>query len=377
VVCTPRTYKIVVIPGDGIGREVTPEAVKALKACEEAVSGLNFEFIEFEAGAMYYLKNLKEEYPPELLPTCRESHGIIFGAVGWQDARWPDGTYAGAKLIFDLRFGLDLYANVRPCKLYPNVPTPIKKGPGEVDMVIIRENTEDLYQGIGGRLNRGGESELAIDVRVLTKKGCERVIKYAFELARSRPRGAPLDGKKRVTCIDKSNVLKGCVFWREIFNKVAEGYPDIERDYAYVDAWTQWAIRRPEWYNVCVTSNMFGDIITDLAAAIQGGLGIAPSLQVGDRLAMAEPVHGSAPKYYGKKVTNPMAAILSVMLLMDFFHQKYGDKAAAEAAARIEAAVVEVLKERKVLTYDLGGSAHTDEVGDEIARKIRTAQVSA
>ncbi|RLF10853.1 MAG: isocitrate/isopropylmalate dehydrogenase family protein, partial [Thermoprotei archaeon] len=149
-----------------------------------------------------------------------------------------------------------------------------------------------------------------------------------------------------------------------------------ERDYAYIDAWTQWAVRRPEWYNVCVVSNMFGDIITDLAAAIQGGLGLAPSLQVGDQLAMAEPVHGSAPKYYGKNVTNPMACILSAMWLMKYFHQRYGDKAAAEAAARIEAAVVEVLTERKVLTYDLGGSAHTDEVGDEIAKKIKTVQVS-
>ncbi|TDA34888.1 isocitrate/isopropylmalate dehydrogenase family protein [Candidatus Nezhaarchaeota archaeon WYZ-LMO8] len=372
----PSKYKIVVVPGDGIGREVTPEAVKVLKACEEVITGLNFEFIEFEAGAMYYLKNLKEEYPPELLPTCRESHGIIFGAVGWQDARWPDGTYAGAKLIFDVRFGLDLYANVRPCRLYPNVPTPIKKEPKDVNMVIIRENTECLYQGIGGRLNRGGESELAIDVRVLTRKGCERVIRYAFELARSLPHGAPVDGKKRVTCIDKSNVLKGCVFWREVFNKVGQEYPDIEKDYAYVDAWTQWAIRRPEWYNVCVTSNMFGDIITDLAAAIQGGLGLAPSIQVGDKLAMAEPVHGSAPKYYGKRVANPLASILSVMWLMRYFQTKYQDKAAAEAATRIETAVIELLEEGKVLPRDLGGSARTDEVGDEIARKVKGIQVT-
>jgi 3-isopropylmalate dehydrogenase len=212
--------------------------------------------------------------------------------------------------------------------------------------------------------------EVAIDVKIVTRKGSERVARQAFEICRSRDRGAPADGKKRVTCVDKSTVLSSCALFRKVFDEVAEGYPEIERDYALIDAWTQWAIRRPEYYDVIVTSNMFGDIITDMMAPVQGGLGTAPSAEVGDRHGMFRPIHGSAPKYYGQFVVNPIATILSAGMLMDWLGDRHNDPHAKEAADRIERAVDLNLKEGKVMTYDLGGSSKTYEVGDDISKKI-------
>jgi len=212
---------------------------------------------------------------------------------------------------------------------------------------------------------------VAIDVKIVTRRGSERIIKYAFDLCRTRDRGAPLDGKKRVTCVDKSTVLKSCALFREVYNEVAEGYPEIEKDYALVDAWVQWAIRRPEYYDVVVTTNMFGDIISDLTSPFQGGLGVAPSAEIGDKHGMFRPIHGSAPKYYGKNVANPIATILSAKMLLDWLAQRHDDKSAKEAAERIDKAVDLTLGEGKVITKDLGGSSKTSEVGDEIAKKIR------
>jgi 3-isopropylmalate dehydrogenase len=222
-----------------------------------------------------------------------------------------------------------------------------------------------------GVLTRAEVAEVAIDVKIVTRKGSEKIIKYAFELCRKRGKGAPLDGKLRVTCVDKSTVLKSCALFREVYNEVAEGYPDIEKDYALIDAWTQWAIRRPEYYDIVVTTNLFGDIITDMTAPIQGGLGLAPSAEVGDEHGMFRPIHGSAPKYRSKYVINPIATILSAKMLMDWLADKHDDKSAEEAANRIEKAVDLTLKEGKVLPRDLGGSSKTNEVGDEIAKKIR------
>ena len=213
---------------------------------------------------------------------------------------------------------------------------------------------------------------MAIDVKIVTRKGSERIIKYAFDLCRTRNKGAPVDGKKRVTCVDKSTVLKSCALFREVFDEIAEDYPDIEKDYALIDAWAQWAIRQPEYYDVVVTTNMFGDIISDLTSPFQGGLGVAPSAEVGDRYGMFRPIHGSAPKYYGKNVANPIATILSAKMLLDWLSQMHNDKAAKEAADRIDKAVDMLLEEGKVLPRDLGGDAKTTEVGEEIAKKIRS-----
>jgi 3-isopropylmalate dehydrogenase len=247
----------------------------------------------------------------------------------------------------------------------------VGKKPGDIDLVVVREGTEDLYTPIRGVLERAEKKEVAIDVKIVTRKGSERIIKYAFDLCRTRDRGAPLDGKKRVTCVDKSTVLKSCALFREVYNEVAEGYPEIEKDYALVDAWAQWAIRRPEYYNVVVTTNMFGDIISDLTSPFQGGLGVAPSAEIGDKHGMFRPIHGSAPKYYGKNVANPIATILSAKMLLDWLAQVHDDKSAKEAADRIDKAVDLTLGEGKVITKDLGGSSKTSEVGDEIAKKVR------
>jgi len=363
----PRKYKIVVLPGDGVSREVIPEAVKVLKAAQEVVTGLNLDFIEFECGFEYYKKTGKP-WLPEAYETCKESDAILYGAMGLPGVEGLEDIVYAHRV---LRPNLDLYANVRPVKLRENVNCPLAgKKPGDIDFVIVRENSEDLYAPMRGALTRAGVTEVAIDVKIATRKGAERLIKYAFEVCRKRGKGAPINGKLRVTCVDKSTVLRSCALFREVYNEVAEDYPDIERDYALIDAWTQWAIRRPEHYDVVVTTNLFGDIITDMTATFQGGLGMAPSAEVGDRYGMFRPIHGSAPKHYGKRVANPIAAILSAKMMLEWLADKHGDKSAKEAANRIEKAVDLTLKERKVLPSDLGGSSRTDEVGDKITKKI-------
>lgn len=363
-----RKYKIAVLPGDGVGREVVPEAVKALKAAQETVTGLELDFAEFECGFEYYQKT-GVPWPPEAYQACRESDAILYGAVGLPGVEGLEHiVYVHRKLRLDL----DLYANVRPVKLRENVKCPLAgKKPGVIDFVIVRENTEGLYTPMRGILTRGEAAEVAVDVKIVTRKGSERIVKYAFELCRKRGKGAPMDGRLRVTCVDKSTVLRSCALFREVYNEVAENHPDIEKDYALIDAWTQWAIRHPERYNVVVTTNLFGDIITDMMAAIQGGLGMAPSAEVGDRYGMFRPIHGSAPKYYGQHVINPMATILSAKMLMEWLADRHNDQSAREAANRIEKAVDQTLKAGRVLTQDLGGTSRTHEVGDEIAKKIR------
>jgi 3-isopropylmalate dehydrogenase len=362
-----RKYQIVVLRGDGVGREVIPEAVKALKAAEEVVTGLELDFVEFDCGFEYY-KETGEPWSPQAYETCKESDAILYGAVGLPGVEGLEHIVYVHRM---LRQNLDLYANVRPVKLRENVSCPlVGKKPGDIDFVIVRENTEDLYAPMRGVLTRAEVAEIAIDVKIVTRKGAKRIIKYAFELCRKRGKGAPLDRKLRVTCVDKSTVLKSCALFREVYNEVAEGYSGIEKDYALVDAWTQWAIRRPEYYDVVVTTNLFGDILSDMTAPIQGGLGLAPSAELGDEHGMFRPIHGSAPKYRGKYVANPIATILSAKMLMDWLADKYDDNSAREAANRIEKAVDLTLKEGKVLPRDLGGSSKTNEVGDEIAKKM-------
>jgi 3-isopropylmalate dehydrogenase len=366
----PKKYDIVVLLGDGISQEVIPEAVKALKTTQEVVNGLSLNFIEFECGFEYY-KKTKEPWPPQAYQACKDSDAILYGAVGMPGVAGLEHIVYVHRL---LRQNLDLYANIRPVKLRANVPCPlVGKKPGDIDLVIVRENTEDLYTPIRGALKRAEETEVAIDVKIVTRKGAERIIKYAFNLCRTRGRGAPLDGRQRVTCVDKSTVLKSCALFREVYNEVAESYQEIEKDYALVDAWTQWVIRRPEYYDVVVTTNMFGDIISDLTSPLQGGLGIASSAEVGDKHGMFRPIHGSAPKYAGMNVANPIATIMSAKMLLDWLAQRHNDKSAKVAADRIENAVDLILEEGKTLPQDLGGNSKTKEVGDEIAKKILTS----
>lgn len=375
---TKRQYTVALLPGDGVGPEVLAEGRKVLDAAAEAYN-LNLQYGEYECGGQYFLQTGKE-WEPEAFPFCRnEADAILLGAVGWPGANLPDGNIAGAGIVFGLRFGLDLYANVRPTKLYPGVPHKISDQftqvwkPENVDFVIIRENTEGLYTPARGALTRGGVTEVAIDNNVITRKGSERVVKFAFDLSKRRGRGAPKDGKTRVTCIDKSNVLRGSQLFREVYEQVAAGYPEVARDYAYIDAFTQWVVRNPEFYDVGVTTNMMGDIATDLAAVLQGGMGMAASGNIGDRHAMFEPIHGSAPKHAGQGVANPVASVLAVHMMLDWLSTRHDDRKLAEASKGVERAVAQVMAEGKALTYDLGGSAKTSEVGDAIARAILKA----
>src|SRR5881296_3006439 len=372
-IAAAMALKIVLLAGDGTGPEVMREAVKVLKAIQDSF-GLSFETIPFPAGGQYYL-DTGAEWPDGAFESCKSADAILLGAVGLPEATLPNGEVAGVGVVFGLRFGLDLYANVRPTKLYPNVRHKVHDGfkqvwePGKVDFVIVRENTEGLYTPARGFLSRGGIDELAVDSRIITRKGAERVIRFAFELSKQRS-GAPADRTRRVTCVDKSNVTAGCKLFRRIYDEVAAGYPDIRRDYAYIDAFQQWLIRSPEGYDVAVTSNVFGDIATDLAAVLQGGMGMAAGGNIGDAHAMFEPIHGSAPKHAGRDEVNPIAMILAVQMMADWLGRRKKDKALREAAVSVEAAVERHLREGKALTYDLGGKARCSEVGSAIAAAI-------
>jgi isocitrate/isopropylmalate dehydrogenase len=368
-------YEIALFPGDGTGPEVLREGRKILDALGEG-DAAPWHLSEFPGGGQYYLKTGRE-WEPEAEAASRSADAILLGAVGWPGATLPNGDIAGRALVLGLREGLDLFANVRPCRLYPGVLHRISGtyrevwSPQYVDMVIVRENTEDLYTPARGRLRRGGETEVAVDTRIITRKGSERVIRYAFELARARPRGAPSDGVKRVTCIDKSNVMEGCRFFRETFDRVAHDYPEIERDYAYVDAFTQWLVRNPERYNVAVTTNMMGDIVTDLASVLQGGMGFASGGNIGTEHAMFEPVHGSAPKYAGKNQVNPFATFFAVEQMLRWLGDRHHDPRLIRQADRLERALATALVHGGSGTYDQGGTASTSAAGDRVAGTIR------
>lgn len=367
-------YKLVLLPGDGTGPEVMREAEKVLDAVQDAF-GVSFDRVSIPCGGQYYL-DTGAEWPEGSFESCKAADAILLGAVGIPEAFLPSGEIAGAGVLFGLRFGLDLYANVRPTKLYPNVRHKVHDAfkqvwePGKVDLVIVRENTEGLYTPTRGYLDRGGTKELAVDSRVITRKGAERVIRFAFELSRTR-KGSPADGKRRVTCVDKSNVTAGCKLFRAVYDEVAGRYPDVARDYAYIDAFQQWLVRTPEVYDVAVTSNMFGDIATDLAAVLQGGMGMAAGGNIGDEHGLFEPVHGSAPRHAGKDVVNPTAMILATQMMLEWLGRRKGASTLQEAAAALERAVGIVLREGKALTYDLGGSAKCSEAGSAVADALR------
>jgi isocitrate/isopropylmalate dehydrogenase len=371
-------HKVYLLPGDGVGPEVVREGVKVMKAAQAAF-GISLEFIEVPGGALYYKEHGKD-WPDGSFERLRDdSDAVLLGAVGWPGVTKPDGALAGGSLVLGVRFGLDLYANVRPTKLYPGVRHKIHDQfkqvwePGQVDFVIVRENTEDLYSNTHGHLTRGGVTEVATDVRLITRKGSERVVRFAFELSKKR-NGAVSDGKRRVTCVDKSNVMRGCQLFRQVYDEVAAGYGGIDRDYAYIDAFQQWLIRQPEFFDVAVTSNMMGDICTDLAAVLQGGMGMASSGNIGERHAMFEPIHGSAPKHAGQDKVNPMATALAVAQLFEWLAARKHDSACAEAARAVERAVAGVLEEGKTLTYDLGGAAKCSDVGTAIAQRVKHAK---
>ena len=368
-------YEIAIFPGDGTGPEVVREGEKILAALAEG-GPAPWHLTTYRGGGQYYLASGRE-WDPEGAAAARTSDAVLVGAVGWPGATLPNGDLAGRALILGLRENLDLFANVRPCKLYPGVLHRVSGeyrtvwAPRNVDLVIVRENTEGLYTPAHGRLRRAEETEVAVDTRIITRKGAERVIRFAFELARQRSHGAPEDNRKRLTCVDKSNVLEGCRFFRETFDRIGEEYSDIERDYAYVDAFTQWLVRNPEHYDVVVATNMMGDIITDLAAVLQGGMGFAAGGNIGAAHAMFEPVHGSAPKYAGKNQVNPFATFFAVEQMLRWLGERHGDRRLIDQAGRLDASIAGVLADGSARTYDQGGTMSTSGAGDRVAAAIR------
>ncbi len=364
-----RKHKIAVIPGDGIGPETIREGVKVLEAVGKKMGDITFEFSYFPWGCEYYLEN-GQMMPEDGLEKLEKFEAIYLGAIG--DPRVPDHISL-RELLLKIRFSFDQYINLRPIKLLEGVPCPLKnKGPEDIDFVVVRENSEGFYTGIGGRYKKGipehnelakikktfaDSEEIVTQVGVFSSKGVERVIRYSFELAKRR--------RGHLTCCTKSNALNySMVYWDEVFRKVAKEYPDIKTDFAFVDAICMWFVKNPEFFDVIVAPNLFGDIITDLGAMIQGGMGLAPGGNISpEGISMFEPIHGSAPKYTGKNVVNPIATIWVGQMMLE----ELGEK---KAASMIMQAVKRVLKEGKVRTKDLGGTSATSEVGDAIVETI-------
>jgi 3-isopropylmalate dehydrogenase len=357
-------YRIATIEGDGIGPEVTEAALAVLRrACGSDL----LDFAMLPGGAGHYERS-GEVLPEETFAACRDMDAILHGAAGLPGVTYPDGTEVGNDLHLRLRFRLDLYANMRPVKLLRGVRSPLAGvAPGGIDYVIVRENTEGLYASRGaGVLLRG---EMASDTLVVTRKGTERVARFAFDLAAKR-KGAPGDGRRRVTVCDKANILRTYAFFRAVCTEVAAGYPDIALDYAYADAITVHLLKRPEFYDVIVAENMFGDIISDLGAATVGGMGIAPSGEIGDGHGLFQGAHGSAPDIAGQGIASPLATVLSGSLMLRWLADRHGDPTLTDAAARIEAAVDTVLAEGRAVPRDQGGTASCIEVTEAICRAM-------
>ena len=381
-------YNITLLPGDGTGNEVVSEAKKVLDAIQDN-SNIGFDFTAIECGGLHYKEHGKE-WAEGSFEICRdESDAILLGAIGWPGVRRKNGDLAGGEVVLGLRAGLELYANVRPIKLYEGVSHKVhgkftKVWDSEkVDLLILRENTEGLYYNTLQRSVKRikGESfreypvidfpelgdEVAWDPRPISRKGTERVVRRAFDYATKRD--TSLENKK-VTCVDKSNVTKGCQLFRSVFDEISQEFPSISTTHAYVDAFAMWMVRNPEDFDVVVSPNLFGDIITDLGSVLQGGMGMAASGNIGDSHGLFEPVHGSSPKYTGMNKVNPIAAINSAQMMLEWIGNTKGDSDATKAAKILSQCVGEHISTDAILTYDLGGSATTSQVGDAIANRV-------
>jgi 3-isopropylmalate dehydrogenase len=370
-------YKIPVIPGDGIGPEIIDEGKKVIDAAGE-VYGFDVEWIEYPHGADHYL-NTGELISEESLKELNTYDVIFLGSIG--DPRIEPGVLEKG-ILLSARFYFDQYINLRPVKLLEGVWCPLKnKTPEDIDFTVVRENTEDFYIGIGGRAGKGeskavlevarslynvkfgldiesDSEEIGYQIGMISKEGTQRVIRYAFDMSMQKG--------KHVSSVDKANVLSDIYgFWREEFNSISGEYPDVTTDFNFVDAITMWFVKNPEFFDVVVSPNMFGDIITDLGAMVQGGLGLAPGGNINPHgTSMFEPIHGSAPKYKDMNRANPIATIWAGAMLVE----QLGEKEAGDA---IVSAIEQDIKEAKVLTKDMGGSSGTSDIGDEIARIIR------
>ena len=351
------TYRMACIPGDGVGPEVIAEGVKALNAIAELDGGFRFEWTTFPWGCEYYLRHGKM-MDDDGMARLRDFDAIYLGAVGMPGV--PDHVSLWG-LLLTIRKGFDQYVNLRPVKLLRGAPCPLKGvGPGGIDMTFVRENSEGEYAGSGAWLYRDQPNEVVIQNGVFSRAGCERIIRYAYELARREG--------KTLTSVSKGNALNySMVFWDQIFAEVGREYPDVRTSSCLVDAASMFMVRDPKRFEVVVTSNLFGDILTDLGAAITGGMGLAAGANINPERkypSMFEPIHGSAPDIAGKGIANPLASIWSAAQILDFFGQPAWGQ-------RVLSAMEDLLTEKRVLTPDIGGTASTGEVGDEMVRLLR------
>jgi len=347
---TVKTFQIAVLPGDGIGPDVTAAAVRVLRAVEKSLDGVQFELAEHSVGAAEYLRS-GNPLPDAAYEACRTSDAVLLGAMGLPDVRWPDGKELTPQI--DLRERLDLYAGLRPIRLLHAEDSPLKGyGAGDIDFVIVRENCEGLFSA---RLSEADPASGEVrDTLRITRHGAERICRSAFELARTR--------RRKCTLVDKANVLPSMVFFRSIFDEVARNYPDVEASRVYVDAMSLFLVQRPQAFDVLVTENMYGDILSDLAAGLIGGMGMAPSADIGDGCAVFQPSHGTAPDIAGKDIANPVATILSAAMMLDWL----GHPETRRGAAMIERAVEAVFADPANRTPDMRGKLSTGAMTERV-----------
>ncbi|MCI0640520.1 MAG: isocitrate/isopropylmalate dehydrogenase family protein [Gemmataceae bacterium] len=357
------SFTIVVLPGDGIGVDVTAEALKVLRAAEKQTGTFQLDCKSYDCGAVCYQRT-GDDLPAATMDACRNADAVLLGAMGHPDIRKLDGTELTPQVT--LRVELDLYAGVRPCKLYLGARSPLKN-PGDLDFVILREQTEGLFASQQGGIVL--HDDVATDTLVMTRPGIRRICEFAFRLAQDRTRKDPKRTRK-VTAVDKANIFKSFAFFRKIFREVGAQFPEIEKESTYIDAQALYLVQRPERFDVIVTENMFGDILSDLAAGLIGGMGMAPSADIGDRHAVFQPAHGTAPDIAGKSIANPIAAILSAGMMLDWLGRRHEHEGLRAAAKRIDDAVTHVLADGKILPVDQGGSATTHEFGDAVAHAV-------
>ena len=354
-------YDITVLPGDGIGVEVTDAGLAVLQALSPRL-GRRFVTTVHEAGAGHF-RRTGTALPDLAMDSARRSHAILFGAMGLPDVRGADGTEIIPQL--DLRFALDLYAGVRPIRTWPGLPVPLSDPrAAQIDLVLVRESTEGLFHARG----RGVVTDdAALDTMKITRSGTARVCDFAFALARQR-RAAGRRG--HVTNVDKANVFASMAFWRRIFDERARAHPDIGTEHAYVDAMALNLVMKPWQYDVLVTENMFGDILSDLIAALVGGMGMAPSADIGDAHALFQPAHGTAPDIAGQGIANPSAMLLSVAMMLDWLAARHGDAVLADGARAIEHALQGAFADGAVRPFDFGGRSSTADIVHAVLERL-------
>lgn len=360
---TNRRFEIAVLPGDGIGLEVMEPAVEVLKAVQAKVGGFDLNFSEYECGAGLYAKS-GDALPPDLVEKVGAADATLLGAMGLPGVRYPDGREITPQV--DLREIFGLYGGVRPAKTMKGIPTVLADPrAADIDFVLIRESTEGLFVG-RKKAERIGD-EVARDTMEITRKTSEKLFHFSFQLARQRKaKGKP----GRLTCVDKANVLGSTAFFRQIFDEVGEHYPDVERDYGYIDAVAMNFVKKPWAYDVLVTENMFGDILSDLAAGLIGGLGFAPSADIGDNQAVFQPCHGTAPDIMGQGKANPTATILSAAMMLEWLGETHDLQACRDAAGMIDQAVLDAFATGSLQSFELGGDAGTRAIADAVLQRI-------